>query len=408
MRGGTSKGLYLQRADLPDNRHARDKVLLAAMGSPDPRQIDGAGGANPLTSKVAIVGPSATNGVDVDYLFAQVHTEQALVDLNPTCGNLLAGVGPFAIERGMVEAADGETRVRIHMVNTGGLVETVVQTPGRLVRYEGNCAIDGVPGTGAAVFLNLLRCVGSKTGAMLPSGRPQDAIDGVPVTLIDVAMPMMVVRADTLGKTGYETPAELDADTALLARLERMRRAAGELMGMGDVSGMVVPKVSLVAPPRSGHGVSSRYLMPSRTHQAHAATGAICVASAAVAPDTVASEVARIDLASNPSWSPSSIRRGGSKSASTSIALPTASRWSRPASCARRASSSTAGSSSPPTRSSPGKPTTTPAGASRPDRLLDVGLRFDLHETRLLMSDYASLIRPTRDRQRFVGRISEA
>ena len=300
MRGGTSKGLYLQRADLPADRRARDNFLLAAMGSPDPRQIDGVGGANPLTSKVAIVGPSATNGVDVDYLFAQVHTEQALVDLNPTCGNLLAGVGPFAIERGMVEAADGETRMRIHMVNTGGLVETVVQTPGKLVRYEGNCAIDGVPGTGAAVFLNLLRCVGSKTGAMLPSGRPQEAIDGVPVTLIDVAMPMMVVRADTLGKTGYETPAELDADTALLARLERMRRAAGELMGMGDVSGMVVPKVSLVAPPRSGHGVSSRYLMPSRTHQAHAATGAICVASAAVAPDTVASEVARIDLASKP------------------------------------------------------------------------------------------------------------
>ena len=300
MRGGTSKGLYFQRADLPDNRHARDKVLLAAMGSPDPRQIDGAGGANPLTSKVAIIGPSAADDADVDYLFAQVHTEQAIVDLNPTCGNLLAGVGPFAIERGMVEAVDGETRLRVRMVNTGGLVETVVQTPGKLVRYEGDVAIDGVPGTGAPVFLNLLRCVGSKTGAMLPSGRPQDQIDGVSVTLVDVAMPMMVVRADSLGKTGYETPAELDADTALLARVERMRRTAGELMGMGDVSGIVVPKVSLVAPPRTGHGVSSRYLMPSRTHQAHAATGAICVASAAVAPDTVASEVARIDLASEP------------------------------------------------------------------------------------------------------------
>ena len=300
MRGGTSKGLYFRRADLPDTRHARDRVLLAAMGSPDPRQIDGAGGANPLTSKVAIVGPCATNDADVDYLFAQVHTEQAIVDLNPTCGNLLAGVGPFAIERGMVKAMDGETRLRIRMANTGGLVETVVQTPGRLVRYDGNIAIDGVPGTGAPVFLKLLQCVGSKTGAMLPSGRPRDEIDGVPVTLVDVAMPMMVVRADSLGKTGYETPAELDADTALLARVERMRRTAGELMGMGDVSGMVVPKVSLVAPPRIGHGVSSRYLMPSRTHQAHAATGAICVASAAVAPDTVASEVARIDHASEP------------------------------------------------------------------------------------------------------------
>ena len=300
MRGGTSKGLYFQRADLPAGRHARDSFLLAAMGSPDPRQIDGVGGANPLTSKVAIVGPSATEDVDVDYLFAQVHIEQAIVDLNPTCGNLLAGVGPFAIERGMVEAVDGETRLRIRMVNTGGLAEAVVQTPGRHVHYDGDVAIDGVPGTSAPVFLNLLRCVGSKTGAMLPSGRPRDEIDGVPVTLLDVAMPMMVVRADALGKTGYESPAELDADTAFLARVERMRRTAGELMGLGDVSGMVVPKVSLVAPPRTGHGISSRYLTPSRTHQAHAATGAICVASAVVAPDTVASEVARIDLAPKP------------------------------------------------------------------------------------------------------------
>ena len=300
MRGGTSKGLYFEHADLPVDRGVRDRVLLAAMGSPDPRQIDGAGGANPLTSKVAIVGPSARHDVDVEYLFAQVLTEQAIVDLNPTCGNILAGVGPFAIERGMVEAAAGETRVRILMVNTGGLVEAVVQTPGRVVRYDGDVAIDGVPGTSAPVFLNLLRCAGSKTGAMLPSGKPRDEIDGVPVTLIDVAMPMMVVRADSLGKTGYETPAELDADTALLARVERMRRTAGELMGMGDVSRTVVPKVSLVAPPRSGPGVSSRYLVPTRTHQAHPATGAICVASAAVAPGTVVSEVARIDVASKP------------------------------------------------------------------------------------------------------------
>ena len=300
MRGGTSKGLYFNRADLPVEPATRDRVLLAAMGSPDPRQIDGAGGANSLTSKVAIVGPSAAPGVDVDYLFAQVLIDRAVVDLNPTCGNMLAGVGPFAIERGMVEAADGETRVRIHMVNTGGLVEAVVQTPGRRVRYDGDVAIDGVPGTGAPVMLNFMRCVGSKTGVMLPSGRPRDEIDGVPVTLIDVAMPMMLARADALGKTGYEAPAELDADTALFARVERMRRTAGELMGMGDVSGMVVPKVSLVAPPRSGHGVSSRYLVPNRTHQAHAATGAVCVASAAVAPGTVASEVARIDTASKP------------------------------------------------------------------------------------------------------------
>ena len=300
MRGGTSKGLYFERADLPVDPRARDRVLLAAMGSPDPRQIDGAGGANPLTSKVAIVGPSAKRDVDVEYLFAQVPTEGTSVDMNPTCGNILAGVGPFAIERGLVEAADGETRVRIHLTNTGGLVEAVVRTPGGHVQYDGEAAIDGVPGTGAPVLLNLMRCVGSKTGAMLPSGHPRDEIDGVPVTLIDVAMPMMVVQAAPLGKTGYETPTELDADTSLLARLERMRRTAGELMGLGDVSGTVIPKVSLVAPPRNGHGVTSRYLVPHRTHQAHAVTGAVGVASAAAAPGTVASEVARIDLASNP------------------------------------------------------------------------------------------------------------
>jgi len=300
MRGGTSKGLYFRRADLPDDPRARDRVLLAAMGSPDPRQIDGAGGANPLTSKVAILSPSEADGVDIDYLFAQVHVERAIVDLNPTCGNLLAGVGPFAIERGMIEAGDDETRVRIRMVNTGGLAEAVVQTPGGRVRYDGEVAIDGVPGTSAPVVLNLLQCAGSRTGAMLPSGRPRDEIDGIPVTLIDVAVPMMVVRADALGKTGYETPAELDADTALFARVERMRRTAGEMMGLGNVSDLVIPKVSLVAPPRAGCGISSRYLVPTRTHQAHAATGAICVASAAAAPGTVASEVARLGPASNP------------------------------------------------------------------------------------------------------------
>ena len=300
MRGGTSKGLYFNRADLPADEQARARVLLAAMGSPDPRQIDGAGGANPLTSKVAIVGPATIPDADVDYLFAQVQVDKAVVDLNPTCGNILSGVGPFAIERGMIKADDGETRVRIHQVNTGGLVEAVIQTPGGHVRYDGDVAIDGVPGTGAPIFLNLMRCVGSKTGALLPSGRPQDEIDGIAATLVDVAMPMMLVRADAFGKTGYESPAELDADTDMFARIEAMRLQAGELMGLGDVSNLVIPKVGLVAPPRGGSGISSRYLVPHRTHQAHAATGAICVASAAVAPGTVASEVANIDLAAKP------------------------------------------------------------------------------------------------------------
>ena len=300
MRGGTSKGLYFERADLPADRPVRDRVLLAAMGSPDPRQIDGAGGANPLTSKVAIVSPSETPEVDVDYLFAQVQIEQALVDTSPTCGNILSGVGPFAIERGLIKPTDGETRVRIRMVNTDGLVDALVQTPGGRVCYDGDAAIDGVPGTSAPVFLNMLHCTGSKTGAMFPSGQARDEIEGVMVTLADVAMPMMIVRAGSLGKTGYESPAELDADTELFARIERMRRIAGKLMGLGDVSEMVIPKVALVAPPRHGANVSSRYLVPHRTHQTHAATGAICVASAAAAPGTEAFEVAALDAAAKP------------------------------------------------------------------------------------------------------------
>jgi 2-methylaconitate cis-trans-isomerase PrpF len=287
MRGGTSRGPYFLAEDLPGDVTLRDRVLLAAMGSPDIRQIDGIGGADTLTSKVAIVSASSRPDIDVDYLFAQVSIETAFVDTTPACGNMLAGVGPFAIERGLVAAADGETRVRICNVNTQSRIEAIVQTPGRRVQYEGDQAIDGVPGTAAPIFLNFSEIVGSKCGALFPTGAACDDFDGVAVTCIDVAMPMVLIPAEELGLTGYETD-ELATQHELLARIEKIRLEAGRRMGLGDVSRLVVPKVGLLARPRAGGTISSRYLTPHRLHAAHAVTGGICVGSAALLNRTTA------------------------------------------------------------------------------------------------------------------------
>jgi len=291
MRGGTSRGPYFLGHDLPADVATRDSVLLAAMGSPDLRQIDGIGGADTLTSKVAIVSPSSRPDVDVDYLFAQVSIETAFVDTAPSCGNMLAGVGPFAIERGLVAAGDGETRVRIFNVNTQSRIDAIVRTPQARVEYEGEQAIDGVPGTAAPIFLTFSDIVGSKSGALFPTGSARETIDGIDVTLIDVAMPMMLMAARDLGLDGYETT-ELAEQTALLERIERMRREAGQRMGLGDVSKLVVPKVGLLAQPRAGGAISSRYLTPHRLHAAHAVTGGICVCSAALLDGTVAEALA--------------------------------------------------------------------------------------------------------------------
>jgi 2-methylaconitate cis-trans-isomerase PrpF len=302
MRGGTSKGPYFHAKDLPADTAARDRVLLAVMGSPDIRQIDGLGGADTLTSKVAIVSPSTRPGVDVDYLFAQVDITRAIVDTSPSCGNMLSGVGPFAIETGLVKASEGTTSVAIFDVNTQSRIEAVVQTPGGRVRYAGEARIDGVPGTAAPVILNFMDAIGAKTGKMLPSGHALEVIDGIEVSCLDVCMPMVMMRATDLGLTGIEGRAEIDGNKALLARIEAIRMEAGRRMGFGDVSDMVIPKVGLLSPPRGTGAITSRYLTPHKLHAAHAVTGAVCVATACLLEGSIA-----YDMAVRPEGNPSTI-----------------------------------------------------------------------------------------------------
>lgn len=292
MRGGTSKGPFFKAADLPSDVAARDRVLLAAMGSPDLRQIDGLGGADTLTSKVAIISKSERPGVDIDYLFAQVDVSKPIVDTNPSCGNMLAGVAPFAIETGLFPAQDGETRVMIYNVNTQSRIEAVVKTPGGVVQYDGDAEIAGVPGTASPIILNFMDVVGSISGKMLPTGAVRETINGVEVTCIDVAMPMILMRAADFGVTGDETRAEFNANKELFARIEPIRLEAGRRMGFGDVSDKVIPKVGLLAKPREGGTILSRYLTPHALHAAHAVTGAVCVSSACALEGSIAHELA--------------------------------------------------------------------------------------------------------------------
>lgn len=296
VRGGTSKGLYFLAEDLPSDTATRDAVLLAAMGSPDPRQIDGMGGAHPLTSKVAVVGPSAREDADVDYLFLQVWPDRAEVSDNQNCGNLLAGVGPFALEQGLV-AADpgGETAVRIWMENTDSLAVAHIRTPGGEVEYEGAARIDGVPGTHAPIPVDFLDIAGSSCGALLPTGNASDVVEGVRVTCVDNGMPVVCIAASDLGVSGQETPAELEADESLKAKVEEIRLAAGALMNLGDVTAKSVPKMSLLSPAQHGGVVSTRTFIPHRVHEAIGVFGAVSVATACLVPGSVAADVAKVN-----------------------------------------------------------------------------------------------------------------
>jgi hypothetical protein len=292
MRGGTSRGPFFLASDLPRDPRQRDAALLSIMGSGHPLQIDGIGGGNPVTSKVAIIGPATVEGADIDYLFAQVRTDRQYVDYSPNCGNMLAAVGPFAIEAGLVAAHRHDTVVRIHNVNTGKLIEAKVPTRGSEVIYLGDASIDGVPGLAAPIALTFVDAAGAKTGRLLPTGNPLDTIDGVDVTAIDCAIPMVLMRATDLGVSGYEDPQTLSGNRDLVERMSRIRIQAGRWMGMGEVKDMVIPKPVLVAPARNGGTLSVRYFMPDECHPALATTGAVGIARAAVTEGSVAFELA--------------------------------------------------------------------------------------------------------------------
>lgn len=294
MRGGTSKGPFFLANHLPPDPQTRDRVLLAIMGSPDQRQIDGLGGADSLTSKVAVVSRSTRPDADVDYLFLQVVVNEPRVDASQNCGNMLAGIGPFAIENGLVSATGDRTRVRIHMVNTSSIAVATVETPGGRVKYDGDAAIDGVPGTHAPVLLDFLDVAGSSCGALLPTGNARDKVEGIDVTMIDNGMPVVVLRAADLGKRGDETPAQLETDADLKARVEKIRLAAGKLMNLGDVARKTVPKMCLISPPKHGGAITTRNFIPHTVHKAIGVFGAVSVATACVVPGSVAAEVAQV------------------------------------------------------------------------------------------------------------------
>ena len=293
MRGGTSKGGYFLASDLPADPKARDAALLGIMGSPDLRQINGMGGADPLTSKVAVVAKSDRPGVDVDYLFLQVFVDQPIVTDAQNCGNILAGVGPFAIERGLVAPSGDVTRVTIYMENTGQVAVAEVQTPGGTVSYAGKARIDGVPGTSAPVPIEFQDTAGSSCGTLLPTGNVVDTVDGTEVTMIDNGMPCVVIRAGDMGITGQETPEDLEANEALRSRLETIRLACGPMMNLGDVTEKSVPKMTMVSAPRQGGAIGTRTFIPHRCHKTIGVLGAVSVATACLLKGSTAYDLAK-------------------------------------------------------------------------------------------------------------------
>ncbi|MGB1967377.1 MAG: 4-oxalomesaconate tautomerase [Litorivicinaceae bacterium] len=294
MRGGTSKGGIFNAADLPSDPAQRDQVLLEIMGSPDDRQIDGMGGADPLTSKVGIVKKSSHPECDVDYLFLQVFVDQAIVTDSQNCGNILAAVGPYAIEQGFVSITEDVTQVSVFMENTGQIAVLQVQTPDGKVTYKGGSSIDGVPGTSAPVTCEFKETAGSTCGALYPSGNLKDSVDGVDVTLIDNGMPVVILRASDFGISGTESRDELDGNTALKRRLEDIRLQVGPLMNLGDVTEKSVPKMSLVSAPMHHGCISTRTFIPHRCHASIGVLGAVSVATAAITPGTVAYPLAEV------------------------------------------------------------------------------------------------------------------
>ena len=299
MRGGSSKGLFFAADALPADEALRNRVLLAAMGSPDRRQIDGAGGAHPLTSKVGIVS-KGSGGADLNFLFAQLQPDNDTVDTAPNCGNMLAAAVPFALESGMIEAADGETTVRVLTENTGMLSDITVQTPGGQIAYEGGARIDGVPGTAAPVRIRFLDTEGSVAGSLLPTGKCSDVfgIEGfgaLEATCIDNGMPMVLVRAQDVRRTAYESVADLNQDAELKTLLEKLRLTAAEKMGLGDVSAKNYPKMCLINAPLHGGAVHTRCFIPHVCHEAVGVLAAVTIATACVMKGSVAEGLAQVN-----------------------------------------------------------------------------------------------------------------
>ena len=294
MRGGTSKGPFFKASDLPDDPVLRDQVLIAAMGSPDARQIDGVGGANPLTSKVAIVKRSERNGVDLDYLFVQVVVDEPRASIKQNCGNMLAGVGAFAVQEGMIEARGDETTLTVFMENSGSLADVTFATPGGQPEYDGDARIDGVPGTASPVMTNFRGTEGSTCGALLPTGNLLDTVNGIEVTCIDNGMPCVIFEASAVGRTGYESRDDLNADAELKKIVEALRLEVGPMMNLQDVGSLTVPKMTLVAPPRNGGSITTRSFIPHDCHAAIGVFAAVSVATACIMEGSPASRVAPI------------------------------------------------------------------------------------------------------------------
>ena len=294
MRGGTSKGLLFDKKDLPSDREKLTKFLLTVMGSPDLRQINGMGGATSVTSKVCIVSKSDIKNVDIDYFFAQVSVDQSIVDYGPTCGNMLSAVGPFAIERGMVQAKNPKTTIVIRSVNTGSIIEADIPTPNNKIIYSGQFKIAGVPGAGSPILLKFKNIVGGSTGKLLPTGRPTIQIEGIEVTCLDVSMPIVMANASDFGIKGNETSEELNNNKSLLEKIEKIRLLAAIEMGMGDVRDKVIPKFALLSKPCNGGTITSRYFTPKTCHETHAATGTNCIAAACLIKGTVAAKIANV------------------------------------------------------------------------------------------------------------------
>jgi 4-oxalomesaconate tautomerase len=294
MRGGTSKGLLFNKKDLPSDKRKLTKYLLAAMGSPDTRQINGMGGATSVTSKVCIISKSQETGIDIDYFFAQVLVDQASVDYEPTCGNMLSAVGPYSIEQGLIEAETDNTKIIIRAVNTGSIIEATIPTPNKKILYSGNYKVAGVPGEGAAILLKFKNLVGGVTGKLLPATKTIITINDIEVTCLDVSMPMVMANAIDFGIKGNETSLQLNSNESLLKKIEKIRLLAALKMGMGDVSGKVLPKFALLSQPLNGGSITSRYFTPNTCHETHAATGTNCIAAACLIPGTIASKISNI------------------------------------------------------------------------------------------------------------------